>query len=108
MKIDWTKLRAAIKHDTETIRTLKANGSRGSALAMKTQATRHHAIAAHMRSHIHLSGKFLCNPYWIGQKHGPYFWKPGMTLEEQGKFIEEELKQFILPEEVAPAAQPAA
>jgi hypothetical protein len=97
-KLDWTKLKAAIAADTKQLRALKADGYHGDALASeKLEATLHHAIAAHTRSKIHLSGKFLCNPHWLdSMKYGPWFTKSGMTRDEQAKFIDKELQKFLI------------
>jgi hypothetical protein len=106
--IDWKKLKAAIKKDTESIRMSKEDGFHGGALnSQKLEATLHHAIAAHERRHIHLSGKFLCNPRWLDSTaYGmPCFEKMGMSLEEQERFIRAERARFELP---APAAEAAA
>src|SRR5690606_8937919 len=102
MKIDWKKLKAAIASDTATIRKLKAQGFHGGALdSEKLQATRHHALAAHLHRNIHLSGRFLCNPRWLSDTYGPCFVKEGMSMEEQEKFIAKVLPEFTLPEPAA-------
>lgn len=108
MKIDWTKLKAAIHHDTKTIRALKAENSRSTARGLKYQATLHHAIAAHARKHIHLAGRFLCNPRWISENYGPFFVKDGMTFEEQERFISKEISKFLLPDAPKEASTTAA
>ena len=99
MKIDRKKLKAAIHQSTVDIRSLKSRGLRGSAHAMKLQATRLHALAAHSRGRIHLASRFLCNPRWLSDDYGPYFVKERMSLEEQGKFIAPLLEQFQMKEE---------
>ena len=73
---------------------------------MKLTATRHHALAAHLHRHIHLSGKFLCNPRWLDpNKYGePCYERGGMTMEEQEKFIQPLLSEFEMPAPQAPAA----
>lgn len=100
MKIDWKKLKAAIANDTKTIRALKNEGSRWSAQALKLQATRHHALAAHARGHIHLSGKFLCDARRMGlsEVYIPCAQRGGMSLEEQAKFIAKTFPDFELRE----------
>jgi hypothetical protein len=101
MKYDWKKIKAAIKKDTESIRMSKADGFHGGALnSQKREATLHHAIAAHAHHHIHLSGKFLCDPYRmnLSPRRTPCYLKQGMSMEEQEKFIEKELSSFIVQE----------
>jgi hypothetical protein len=101
MKIDWKKLKTAIAEDTKDIRAKKLAGWRGGALNHeKLIATRHHAIAAHLRGHIHLTGKFLCNPRLMGlsDMYIPCVERGGMSLEEQAKFIAKELPDFELKE----------
>jgi hypothetical protein len=106
--IDRKKLKEAIAADTKDIRKWKSEGYHGGILsAAKLQATKHHALAAHLNGHIHLSGKFLCQPRWIGEKWGPFYWKPGMTTEEQAKFISEEMEKFVV-KELEPAMQQTA
>lgn len=104
--IDMKKLKAAIAEDTKNIREKKSHGYRDLNYE-KHQATLHHAIAAHMHGHIHLSGKFLCNPHWLdSNKFGAWYERGGMTMEEQAKFIEKELATFTIAPE-APSAAPA-
>lgn len=112
MKIDWTKLKAAIAEDTRRLRELKAKGRSGGSLnAEKLQATRHHAIAANARHKIHLSGWFLCNPRLMNftTDYAPCFMKDGMSLAEQETFIAKELPSFLKPEELSetPPEEPA-
>jgi len=99
--IDWKKLKTAIAENTRRIRALKREGRRWEAMRLKLDATRLHAIAAHARGHIHLSGPFLCNPYKMGlsKTYEPCFRKMGMSLEEQALFISGELSSFTQTEQ---------
>lgn len=92
--IDWKKLKAAIAEDKRTLRVSKSNYA-------KAQATLHCAIAAHHRGHVHLTKWGDELPYKMA--YVPKFQGRPMTLEEQAKFIERELKEFTVsekPEEV--------
>lgn len=110
MKLNWKKLKETIHQETKTIRELKNSGQRDSAREMKLQATRHHAIAAHARGHIHLTGRFLCNPRRMGltESFDPCFVKEGMSREEQEKFIAKELQNFLAVEAPAEASSQSA